>query len=299
MYSVTEEEKAFLQSYNIADYKRPSIAADIAIFTVMEDEETKNIRKLAKKHLKILLIKRKAFPYKDYWALPGGFARPEETVYETAKRELFEETNVESSYLKLSGIYSNPDRDPRGWIVSNTFIALMDCKKCNLRAGSDAWEACFFDLNLTKEVKENHAGEDYARVETIYNLILRNEEKDITLTSKVLETKVFENFHEKVSYDIIESDGLAFDHGKIIIDCLLGLRRDAMLDSKILFDLVSEYFTLNHLQAVFELVFDEKLITPNFRRKIKDLVIETEKMDEIKGHRPAKLFKRNIKEFCQ
>ena len=68
---LTEEE--FLAAYEPGDYERPSVATDMVIFTVTDAEE-KNYRKLARKELRILLIKRGAHPYLDSWALPGGFA---------------------------------------------------------------------------------------------------------------------------------------------------------------------------------------------------------------------------------
>ena len=50
---LTEEE--FLKSYNPGHYARPSVAADMAIFTVTDQEES-NYRKLPEKNLSILLI---------------------------------------------------------------------------------------------------------------------------------------------------------------------------------------------------------------------------------------------------
>ena len=71
---LTEEE--FLKSYNPGHYARPSVAADMAIFTVTDQEES-NYRKLPEKNLSILLIQRGGHPYLGCWALPGGFVRPE------------------------------------------------------------------------------------------------------------------------------------------------------------------------------------------------------------------------------
>ncbi len=143
-YEMNKAEKEYLSHYDISAFERPSIAADMVIFFILNDGISSNIRKLQKKALKVLLIKRANYPYKDYWALPGGFVKPGEDVAETARRELYEETNVRNAYLQLVGIYGKNDRDPRGWIISNTFMALRDGENCRLRAGTDAWEAEWF-----------------------------------------------------------------------------------------------------------------------------------------------------------
>ncbi len=101
---------------------------------------------MPQKNLKLLLIKRGGYPYKNFWALPGGFAKPGEDIYETAKRELFEETGVDAAYLKLAGIFGEPGRDPRGWIVSNAFMALINAEDKTICAGTDAKEAMWFSI---------------------------------------------------------------------------------------------------------------------------------------------------------
>ena len=68
-------------------------------------------------------------------------------------------------------------------------------------------------------------------------------------------------------------------------------------DFKLGFDLMPETFTLTQLQNAFELVLDKPLLAANFRRKVNDYVVETDEVVEGAGHRPAKLFKRNILEF--
>lgn len=282
---------------DVTQFDRPSVATDIAIFSILREGKNENFRKLPKKSLKILLIKRATYPYKNCWALPGGFCRPDEDVYETAKRELLEETNVENAYLQLAGIFGEIGRDPRGWIVSNTFLALMDGEKCQLRAGTDAWEARWFSVELEKVEKKNQSDEESASIETEYTLTLCNESTDVTMRAKVMEYKEFRNYHETIRYEIIDSDGLAFDHAKIILRTLLSLRKQVEYEATIVFDMMPEVFTLTQLQNAFELILQEKLLTANFRRKIADYVVETEQMIEGAGHRPAKLFKRNVKAF--
>ena len=147
----SSEEREYLENYNIEQFERPSVATDIVAFAVMQDGEQSNIRKLANRELKLLLIKRSQFPYKGAWALPGGFLRPGETIEETAKRELLEETGVENPFLHLAGVYSEAGRDPRGWIISNSFISLINAENCTLRADTDAWDAAWFCVKLQSD----------------------------------------------------------------------------------------------------------------------------------------------------
>lgn len=296
-YHLSEEEKQFLAQYNLERYERPSVATDMAIFSIMEEGEQDNFRKLPPRALKLLLIKRSEYPFKDKWALPGGFCKSDEDVYESAQRELYEETGVKNAYLSLAGIYGEVGRDPRGWIISHTFLALVDGEKCRIRPGTDAKEATWFSLRLEAVEIKRQMDENTAHIETDYELHLENDKTGAKLYAKVRENKQFAGYHEKVSYDILECDGLAFDHAKIILQTVLGLRKDAQNEMQIVFDLMPELFTLTQLQNAFELVQGQKLLAANFRRKINDYVIETEQVIEGAGHRPAKLFKRNVKEF--
>lgn len=293
MKGLSQEEKEYLAAYNIANYERPSVAADIVVLSVMEEEKRSNIRKQPKRDLKVLLVKRGKYPFQNSWAMPGGFCRPNEDVIDTARRELYEETNVENAYLTLVGVFGEAGRDPRGWIISNTFLALIDGNQYQLRAGTDAWEAAWFGVTLEVCPKEEATGEQISE----YLLTLTNEELDIKLTARVQEKRRYLNYHEQVSYAIVEQEGLAFDHGKIIVNAILQLREEVEHDAKRAFDLLPEYFTMNMLQNVNEIVLDRPLLTPNFRRKNQEYVIETEQMLEGEGFRPAKLFKRNLELF--
>lgn len=72
----------------------------------------------------IVLIKRKYEPFKNYWALPGGFLElGKETLEQAAARELFEETSLRTNpkELRLVGVYSNPGRDPRGHVIAHAY----------------------------------------------------------------------------------------------------------------------------------------------------------------------------------
>lgn len=289
---MTEQE--YLKQYNIENYERPSIATDIVVFSIMQEENSNN-RKLPDEKLKVLLIKRASHPCMDMWALPGGFCRKNEDIVETARRELKEETGVENAYLSIVGIEGEVGRDKRGWIISHSFMALIDGRKYEVRGGTDAWEAKWFEVSLNIEEKKKEVSLEHAYVETQYILKLTN--KDEVFGASILEKKQFAGFHENISYTIEENQGLAFDHAKIITKAILSLRKKVDEDGKLAFDLLPEYFTLTQLQKVCETILDKELTRPNFRRKMADLVVETDEMYEDSWTRPAKLFKRNLQKF--
>lgn len=90
----------------------------------------------------VVLIRRENAPYQGSYALPGGFVEVGETVEEAVQREVKEETGLDLVLLKLVGVYSKPDRDPRGHVVSICYLAEGSG---TLSAGSDARSAEVFD----------------------------------------------------------------------------------------------------------------------------------------------------------
>jgi len=85
---------------------------------------------------KVLLIKRGTPPFKGKLAIPGGHLKYGETVEAAAKREILEETGLEIRIKCILGVYSDPERDPRGHRISVVFIA--DYASGKLNAGDDA-----------------------------------------------------------------------------------------------------------------------------------------------------------------
>ena len=181
------DEALFLSAYRIEDYFRPSLAADIAVFAKGDAGERK-----------LLLIKRGDHPYMNHWALAGGFMRSDETLEQAAARELAEETGVTGCRLRPVGTYSDPARDPRGRVVSCAFAAEVDPAVTEVMSGDDALDAGWFTVSLTQ------AGD-------VYTLRLTN-------GGRVLTAKLRRDGERT---EILENDGLAFDHAKIILDALL------------------------------------------------------------------------------
>ena len=91
----------------------------------------------------VVLIRRGTEPFKGRWALPGGFMEVGETVEEAADREAAEETGLAVEVARLVGVYSDPDRDPRGHNVSVAFLARV--LSGDLVAATDASEVAVLD----------------------------------------------------------------------------------------------------------------------------------------------------------
>ncbi|WP_409341532.1 NUDIX domain-containing protein [Paenibacillus sp. MBLB4367] len=141
----TENER----NYSADRYRTPDGApADIVIFTITKQEKRPGKKSLPLRELKVLLIRRKAWPFQGMWALPGGFSKETETMEVTARRELEEETGVNDVHLEYLGVYSEPGRDPRGWIISHAYCALVnEALLAHRQAADDAEEVGLFPVD--------------------------------------------------------------------------------------------------------------------------------------------------------
>jgi 8-oxo-dGTP diphosphatase len=119
-------------------YKIPSITTDGVI---LKDKQ-------------ILLIKRKNEPFKGKWALPGGFVEYGEKTEDAVIREASEETGLKTKIRTLAGVYSDPNRDPRGHII--TIIYVLDIVEGNVKAGDDASDVKFFDVHQLPALATDH-----------------------------------------------------------------------------------------------------------------------------------------------
>lgn len=104
---------------------------------------------------KILLIRRKNAPYKDFWALPGGFVEENEDLVDAARRELYEETTIHCGNLTQIGAFGTPGRDPRSHTVSIAYIGIVG-EESVPKANDDAKEARWFSLDELPELAFDH-----------------------------------------------------------------------------------------------------------------------------------------------
>ncbi|MDQ0088654.1 ADP-ribose pyrophosphatase YjhB (NUDIX family) [Paenibacillus anaericanus] len=283
-------EREFLEQYRVGDYERPSVATDMVIFTVT-DAEANSYRKLPEKELRMLLIRRGGHPFLNKWALPGGFVRPDETTEQAAARELCEETGVDDVYLEQLYTFSDVGRDPRTWVMSCSYMALINSDQVKLEAGDDAIDATWFKVSyrLLRERKELIEDGYVKSLEYELKLYCEGEE----LTAIVDRTVTAKTTSTSNSYSIVSNDGLAFDHAKIIA-CAIERLRGKVNYTDIALHLMPELFTLTELQQVYEVILGKELLKAAFRRKVADLVTETDHYTENAGHRPSRLYRRNL-----
>lgn len=266
-------ESRFLTGYSLEDYERPSIATDIAAFS-LRTLKSNAYRMSPELSLCVLLIKRGEHPFRDHWALPGGFLRRGETIDACAFRELKEETNLDPVSMLWVDSFSEPDRDPRGWIISHAYASVISEEDAKVVGGSDAADARWFAVRFT----EARNGE--------FLLELRNGEILLTAWLKTVATAT-----ARTRYTVVQNDGLAFDHAAILAGAMDVLRKEGE-NMETVFSFLPETFTLNSLQRVQETLLGISLLTANFRRKIADLVEETDQYTEGAGHRPARLYRK-------
>jgi 8-oxo-dGTP diphosphatase len=105
----------------------------------------------------VLLIKRKYPPFKNSWAIPGGFVLENESLEEAVKRELVEETGITVQYLEQLYSFGEPKRDPRQRIISIAYFALVKSSLFQqLKASTDAEEAQWFSINKLPALAFDH-----------------------------------------------------------------------------------------------------------------------------------------------
>ena len=126
------------------DYPRPMVTVDIFLSRFYHEE------------IEILLIQRKKPPFKNRWALPGGFIDMDETLEDSASRELLEETGYSNIILLPLITAGNPGRDPRGRTITQVYFGTQKPPHENPIAGDDASKAKWFPINNLPELAFDH-----------------------------------------------------------------------------------------------------------------------------------------------
>ncbi|HEV8052351.1 MAG TPA: NUDIX domain-containing protein [Parachlamydiaceae bacterium] len=171
--------------------------------------------------LMVALIERKKDPFAGMWAIPGGFMEGNETVEETALRELQEETGIKDVYLEQFHVFNKPGRDPRGPTVTIALFALINSDHCHLIATEDAAKAKWWPAYKLPHLAFDH-DEIYEKALEALRIAMRTRPlafellpKEFTLTHlQDLYEQVFDikldkrNFRKKVAkMDFIQASG--------------------------------------------------------------------------------------------
>lgn len=244
--------------------------SDLFIFGI-DSRECDSCRSLPKKYFSILLVKREKEPFQGKWCLPGGFVLENETSKESSIRILKKETGLENVYMQQVRVNDCVDRDPRGRVVSISYMALIDRTKIKAQLNE---EACWFDVEI----------ED--KGERIFVTLCNGEEEiQYSVGKKIIDRKTYE-----YEYDDVDANSLAFDHAKMIVEGVMELRKKVN-DTDIVFHLMPDLFTIGELKQVYEILLGKKLVNSAFRRTIAEKVELTDTMVKTGGHRPSVLCK--------
>lgn len=194
------------------EYPRPAVTVDIILFTFHAEE------------LRVLMVRRKQPPFAAKWALPGGFVEINEDLENAARRELFEETHVQDIYLEQLYTFGEPDRDPRGRVITVAYFALLSTDQSQalqIQGASDAEEAAWWNVYDLPSIAFDHARIiQYAlqrlrwKLEwTALGFLLLPAEFTLSELQKVYETVLHEpldkrNFRRKMlAADVLEETG--------------------------------------------------------------------------------------------
>ena len=141
-YETMADESAFLAWYKTQDlpkYETPSVTADMVAYCFVDGQ------------VKLLVIKRKAHPYQNKYALVGGFVDKHEDAYQACIREVKEEVGLEIPLEKVEQLMtvSTPGRDPRGWVITIAHLVYLPAIAVDqAQAGDDAKEVTFLDVDF-------------------------------------------------------------------------------------------------------------------------------------------------------
>ncbi|MCQ2482602.1 MAG: NUDIX hydrolase [Clostridia bacterium] len=126
-----KEEQDFLESYDPKAFDSVAVTVDAVIFGTAR-KPSANYRKSDELSLKILLVRRKEYPYKDSLALPGGFVLLNETLEDSLNRTIKNKTGLKDVYSEQLMTFGEVNRDPRMRVISCAYMSLLDSEKANV-----------------------------------------------------------------------------------------------------------------------------------------------------------------------
>jgi 8-oxo-dGTP diphosphatase len=130
----------------IEDYPHPALTADVVLLAARDND------------VQVLLIQRSRPPFEGAWAFPGGFVNVGESPETAALRELEEETGIRDIRVQQLRTFGDPGRDPRGHIVTVTYLGVMPAHAAiQLKAGDDAARACWWSVSDLPPLAFDHA----------------------------------------------------------------------------------------------------------------------------------------------
>lgn len=219
--NLSKEDQEFVKTYDDSKYAKPSVTADMVIFARGSEAE----------HLEVLLIQRGRPPFRGQYALPGGFVNPDESVDDAAARELKEETGVDCGCLEQLRTFSTPGRDPRRWVITCAYLALVEKSEISVKAGDDAKAAEWFSVKLKQQPDASGSGENAGnrRKEEPqqvcrWELELCGKQETICIPFRAEQRP---GQLEPRLYLETEENGLAFDHGLILAYAAMRISRAA------------------------------------------------------------------------
>lgn len=172
-------------------YQNPALAVDLAVFGYHD-------RKLS-----VLLLNRKDEPFKDQWVLPGGFVQMEESFQQTCTRMLQTKLGIDKVYLEQLYSFDDPQRDPRGRVVSVSYYALINPQKFEIVAGSMANDVKWVDVNKVPKLGFDH--------KKIFQLALQR------LRAKIL--------YNPIGFELLD-DQFTMPELHQLYECILGVSMD-------------------------------------------------------------------------
>jgi 8-oxo-dGTP diphosphatase len=142
--AVKESVNMAEQGKYVYNWPRPMVTVDAAVFAFFDGKA------------KLLLVQRKHEPFKDRWALPGGFVDMDEDLPDAATRELAEETGLTGVSLEQLGTFGQPGRDPRGRTITIVYFGIAEKNWKQVQAADDAANVQWFDIDHLPSMAFDH-----------------------------------------------------------------------------------------------------------------------------------------------